>query len=255
MLFSYLFFIVLAAFLVALSFKKFQSIFYKPYPSAIKQLNEEEFYGQFERHMPADQCSKVERWKELIEKAWKVRDFEIELYWKRANYFWLFQVPAFGGYFLINKNSITGSMHSKPDELFVVTCLGITFSTAWFLINKGSKAWQRHWEVYIDLLERKYYGPFYQTVSTDRTYSVSKINEVISASFIGVWVLFALHFLSSECYLQINTTDISTLNPMISFSTFFTILAIISMTFGFGRGYFQEREIKMYSRRHLFKNP
>ncbi|WP_207425056.1 hypothetical protein [Pedobacter sp. SYSU D00535] len=255
MLFSYLFFIVTALFLIAICFRKFRHIFYKPYPRAIKQLNEIEFYDQFEQVMPVNQSARTERWKELIEKAWKVRDFEIELYWKRANYFWLFQVPAFGGYFLINKNSISGELSAKPDELFVITCLGITFSTAWFLINKGSKAWQRHWEEYIDLLERKYYGPFYQTVSTDRTYSVSKINEIISSAFIGVWILFAFQFLSSEGYFETYSNDISTLNPMIAFSAFFTILAIVSMKFGFGRGYFGERRIRMYSRNHRFVNP
>ena len=35
--------------------------------------------------------------KETLRKAWEIRNFEINLYWKRALYFWGFIVLAFSG--------------------------------------------------------------------------------------------------------------------------------------------------------------
>jgi len=232
--------------------KQIKSIFYKKHPEEIDKLTETQFFEQFESVMPENILDKNKRWQELIDKAWKLRDFEIDLYWKRANYFWLFQIPAFTGFFAINKT--VDDVTKKPIEIFVVICLGIVFSSAWLLINKGSKAWQRHWEEYIDMIERKYYGPLYQTVSSDRTYSVSKINEIVSASFIVAWVLFAITYLQQGGFLHM-TFKLSDLNSTIAFSILFTALAHISMIWGYGRGYFKDRPITMYRRRHHYVNP
>lgn len=38
-------------------------------------------------------------WKELLKIAMETRKFEIELYWKRANYFWLFVAAFFVAYY------------------------------------------------------------------------------------------------------------------------------------------------------------
>lgn len=255
MFYQYLF--IFCLFLFPILFwvwKDFRKVFYKPYPNAVTKLSEDEFYKQFEDVMPTEAEKKTERWKELLDKAWETRNFEIDLYWKRANYFWLFQVPAFTAYFLINRSVEDNAPLHKPNEIFIVICLGIVFSTAWFLINKGSKSWQRHWEQYIDLIECKYYGPFYQTVSTDRTFSVSKINEIVSVSFIVVWILFFFKFLADGNYLEDFNLKISSITPLIDFSIFFTILALISMLFGYGRGYFKNRSIAMVKRKHHYKN-
>lgn len=257
MFLQYSFIILFTAFILLFIFwSDFRSIFIKKYPGAVTSLTEEEFFNQFESVMPENVKEKNERWKELIDKAWKTRDFEIELYWKRANYFWLFQVPAFAAFFAINKTvDDVSRTNKKPDEIFAIMCLGIVFSTAWLLINRGSKAWQRHWEQYIDLIERKYYGPFYQTVGIDRTFSVSKINEIVSVSFIVVWSLFASTYIVRGNYLSYISLKVSSLNPTIAFSLFFTILALCSMLFGYGRGYFKERAIVMNLRKHYYKNP
>lgn len=235
--------------------KKFRKVFFRKYPNELDALTEAEFYKQFEDLMPSDKEKKEKRWQELIDKAWKTRDFEIELYWKRANYFWLFQVPAFAAYFAINKSIQNNKSITKPDEVFIVICMGVVFSTAWLLINKGSKSWQRHWEMYIDMLEKKYYGPLYQTVGSDKTYSVSKINEIVSASFIVVWILLGLNQLTEMVKWQYIDFKIQHLNSTVAFSLFFTIIALCSMIFGHGRGYFKSRNITMYKRRHNYENP
>jgi len=66
------------------------------------------------------------------------RKFEIELYWKRAAYFWTFIAAAFAAFFLLqeklNDSSVT----------FIVACLGFIFSLTWYFVNRGSKFWQQN---------------------------------------------------------------------------------------------------------------
>lgn len=93
--------------------------------------------------------------------ALDIRKFEIELYWKRAAYFWTFIAATFAGYFVL-----AGSTKFDDQEilLFFVNCLGLIFSFSWFLVNRGSKYWQENWEGHVDLLENIYMGPLYKTV-------------------------------------------------------------------------------------------
>ncbi|WP_317898923.1 RipA family octameric membrane protein [Aurantibacillus circumpalustris] len=129
------------------------------------------------------------------EKAWDCRKFEIELYWKRATYFWALIVPTFAGYFaLMNSQNYTKTDYYNHAEVFIVICIGFILSVAWALVNKGSKSWQRHWEIHLDLLENKITGPLYKTVSPNETFSVSKINEIISWFFTAIWILLAYKF-------------------------------------------------------------
>src|SRR5688572_19281070 len=74
--------------------------------------------------------------------AWEIRNFEIELYWKRATYFWAFVASTFVGYFAL----VGAEKYSKPDryqhvEVYFVICLGFIVSLAWLLTNRGSKQW------------------------------------------------------------------------------------------------------------------
>lgn len=40
-----------------------------------------------------------------LEQAHDIRKFEIDLYWKRAAYFWTFIAATFAGYFLLQKDN------------------------------------------------------------------------------------------------------------------------------------------------------
>jgi hypothetical protein len=134
------------------------------------------------RHEFIDQDK--DRLKAAYEKAWDARKFEIDNYWKRATYFWTFLVPAFAGYFaVVNSDSYKKEDPYAHFELFVIICIGFVISVAWSLVNKGSKSWQRHWEIHVDLLEDGITGPLYKTVYPTETFSVSKINEIISWFF------------------------------------------------------------------------
>lgn len=167
-----------------------------------------------------------------FKKAWETRNFEIDMYWKRATYFWAFIASTFVGYF----SAVTAD---KPDPniIFIIICVGFILSMAWHLTNKGSKTWQRHWEEHIDLLEDNYTGPLYKIVSAQKTYSVSKINEIVSLVFVAMWALLGYKFYIEKGLDQFATMAISIVG-----------LALMAMLFGHGRGRFRKRKIQMYKR-------
>jgi hypothetical protein len=185
--------------------------------------------------------------KRAFEQAWVTRNFEIELYWKRANYFWAFIASTLVGYFAL----INSENYRKPDsldhvEVYFVICIGLVLAVAWWFINIGSKAWQRHWEIHIDLLEDEFTGPLYKTVYPTITYSVSKINEIVSFSFIVIWCLLgAKYFIDNNL---INVSSYDRINWLVVLATIGAILAVVSMRFGHGRGRFSQRDVLMYRR-------
>ncbi|WP_218951118.1 hypothetical protein [Desulfoluna butyratoxydans] len=89
--------------------------------------------------------------------ALDIRKFEIELYWKRAAYFWTFIGATLAGYIAIQASS----SNNKTDLSVLLSCLGIVFSFGWLCVNRGSKHWQENWENHVDMLEDEEYGPIY----------------------------------------------------------------------------------------------
>ena len=55
-----------------------------------------------------------------LERADRVRDIELDLYWRRATYFWAFNAGAFAGYFALRASSPI-----PYDSLIIVSCLGL----------------------------------------------------------------------------------------------------------------------------------
>jgi hypothetical protein len=131
--------------------------------------------------------------KEALKQALDIRKFEIDLYWKRATYFWTFIAAALGGYLVAQQNP--GAFEIS----YLLCCIGLVFSVAWYFVNRGSKAWQRNWEAHVDLLEDEVMGPLYKT-GVDRykyrlldltaayPFSVSKINQILNVFVIAIWV-------------------------------------------------------------------
>jgi hypothetical protein len=129
-----------------------------------------------------------------LQEARENRKFEIEMYWKRATYFWAFIAAAFAGYFFIQDKSNSQTIS------FVTACLGFIFSLAWYFVNRGSKYWQQNWELHVDLLEDGISGPIYKTVvqpsmfsfcqpSGAYPFSVSKINQLLSMFVTAIWLV------------------------------------------------------------------
>jgi hypothetical protein len=189
--------------------------------------------------------------KKAFEMAWDIRNFEIEMYWKRANYFWAFIASAFVGYFAM----VTSKNYPEPDkfhhvEVYFIICIGFTLSIAWLLTNKGSKSWQRNWEAHVDLLEDKFTGPLYKTVYSTKTYSVSKINELISLMFAVVWLLLGVKYLFDKDLLNI---PYGTPNWFVICSSISVMFILLVMIFGYGRGNFGIRNYRMYRRNITYK--
>jgi len=127
-----------------------------------------------------------------LDRAWQIRNFEIELYWKRALYFWGFIALSFTGYIA----TFESANHTIP---LTIACAGCVFSIAWFLVNKASKFWQENWEAHIDCLEDEIEGRLYKTVIKNKAhflwplkgyhFSVSKINQAVNLFVILIWII------------------------------------------------------------------
>lgn len=149
-------------------------------------LSDDAYYNQFSG----------KRREKALERAWKNRDFEIELYWKRATYFWTFLVATFAGYFLLL--SRPESIKNFKESQFIIIGLGYIFSLAWYLANIGSKKWQENWEKHIDMLEEGVTGNIYKTVLDKTGYSVSGLNQWSSLFVMFIWVLLGIYFFSKN---------------------------------------------------------
>ena len=93
-----------------------------------------------------------------LEQALEIRKFEIELYWKRTTYFWAFIASSFAGYFVVMKSS------EFKEMTIIIAIIGLLFSIGWYLVNRGSKYWQKNWETHVDLLENEQIGPLFGTI-------------------------------------------------------------------------------------------
>lgn len=161
-------------------------------------MNEQEYKALFAEPRgggaPAGESST--RASRALEYALDIRKFEISLYWTRATYFWAFIAASFAAYALTYK---TATDH-EPWLSLVFSALGLVFSWAWYLVNRGSKFWQNNWERHVDLLEDMTLGPLYKVVAenpgnnflTDAAqFSVTKVNQILSLFVATFWaVLF-----------------------------------------------------------------
>jgi hypothetical protein len=128
--------------------------------------------------------------------ALEIRKFEIELYWKRAAYFWAFTGAALAGYL----KELSKRPHNS-EILLLTSSVGLVFAVAWYFVNRGSKYWQKNWETHVDLLEDAVHGPLYKTIIDDTTtsfwkldgsypFSVSKINQLLSLFSVVIFASF-----------------------------------------------------------------
>jgi hypothetical protein len=179
-----------------------------------QSISQDEYADLFElsKQKTGDGQSKQER---ALGYALEIRKFEIELYWKRAGYFWTFIAAALAGFMIIQKDTADKSTYLA----IILGCLGLVFSFGWFCVNKGSKQWQENWENHVDLLEDGIIGPLYKVVTTrpeidqawwhpkgawlrltiaiagPAAFSVSKINQIVSLFVTALWVVLIIHVL------------------------------------------------------------
>ena len=187
---------------------------------------------------------------EAFRKAWEVRNFEIEMYWKRATYFWAFIASIFAAYFaLVSSENYQSADRYSHVEVYLVICTGLVMSVAWWLTNKGSKAWQKNWEAHVDLLEDDFTGPLYKTIYPANTYSVSKINEIASVMFVIVWMVLAVQYRVDQ---NLCNFPFRRVNWFVLSTTVATLLVLSAMLFGYGKGRFGEHYGVMHRRRTIY---
>lgn len=138
------------------------------------------------------------------EKAFEIslenRKFEIELYWKRAKYFFDAFLALGGVSILISVLQTSKAINlSQPiffTILFAVECVGLVCAIAWSLVNEGSKYWQENWEQYVDALGEDIVGPLFKhpikPTKKLKRYSVSSINLCLSWYIVSVWIVVIL---------------------------------------------------------------
>ncbi|MGC4096121.1 MAG: hypothetical protein QM706_03305 [Nitrospira sp.] len=231
-------------------FKELIKFAYNDKESDLKKIITPEEYLKLFEGPSLDSSQKMCK---AYEKAWDARKFEIENYWKRTTYFWAFQVTAFAAYLaILNSDSYKAVPPKNPSLLFCAIAFGLITSLAWALINIGSKFWQRHWEKHIDMLEDKITGPLYKTVyayKSVKTFSVSKINDIISRFFTVIWVVLVIKYVVDNITFKGSWKNIAYIEILV---TLFIIYFVMAMFWGHGRGNFGRTDFEFHERR-VFK--
>lgn len=198
----------------------------------MKNLNIIDYLKQLPDDMVYNENASIR--KEALKIALESRKFEIDLYWKRANYFWTFNTVIFAGYFAI--------MSSQKIENFkfitiIISLLGYFISLGWYFANRGSKYWQINWETHVDVLGKDFHGEIFKYIknsnkkfwkfSQEYPFSVSKINQNISIITTICWL-----FLIFYSFWFTVDKHIGILNYLKENSIWFFILIISVIYFG-----------------------
>jgi hypothetical protein len=174
-----------------------------------------------------------ERNKAALERAWHTRNFEIELYWKRAAYFWAMLGALFAAYGFTAKRS-----DIDQDLTLVISCVGFVVSLAWYLVNRGSAAWQKNWEAHIDALEDAVTGPLYKVVRAPSpgegwrpdgplNISPSKVTVTVSLFVTATWLL--LMSMEAGPPVCIGDTSLNLFRTMCAAVTWITVAWLLLM--------------------------
>lgn len=165
-----------------------------------------------------------------LNRAHEIRKFEIELYWKRATYFWVLQAAVFAAISLVWKAKDLGISPVIP---VAFAALGLVTSLAGVLSARGSKFWQENWEHHIDMLEDEFEGRLHKTAYVGKdglAWSVSGVNERLGFCFGAFWV--AMLFATIDNAIPWMKTRLADCFAWAATTGFQTIIVVIAMFFG-----------------------
>jgi hypothetical protein len=163
-------------------------------------VSQKEYDKKFGVHeQSADNSRKPGKQEQALERAWITRNYEIDKFWQRSQFFWVFIAFVFTAYGAVQIGNPPRIYDTIPYIELYLILLGIIVSVAWLLVIKGSKFWQENWEAHIDRLEDDITGPLHKTVYTNgkNAFSVSRINEMLAWVVIVVWGLLFLNFFAN----------------------------------------------------------
>ncbi|TRX70719.1 hypothetical protein [Carboxylicivirga sp. M1479] len=201
--------------------------------------------------------------KESLKTALDTRKFEIDLYWKRATYFWAFIAATFAAFFvLLNSDKIDNYRFIT----IAVSVIGLFFSVGWYFVNRGSKHWQENWEEHVSYLERSIQGPLFGFVKTpvDKFYqltkgyplSVSKVNQILSLMMILFWLggfVFSLNFTFSKMWESNNKYVFLLSKTAVGIAVSLVIVFILIWLFKFYSHSFLVKDKRKYTKEELNK--
>jgi len=139
--------------------------------------------------------------KEAYNKSHDIRKFEIDLYWKRAGYFWTFITTIIAIFGLCIKDKTTDYFILSP----VIANLGFITALCFFYVNLSSKYWHENWEHNVNNLEFYVSGNLYKinySNKTGVTHSVSGVNNELSRLLSVIWYFT---FIGSYAYAVFNS--------------------------------------------------
>jgi hypothetical protein len=219
----------------------------------LKYITEEEYKKSFSEAAGRAETKEADtRAGRALAAALDIRKLEISLYWTRATYFWAFIATAFAGYALTYKTSLS----NEPWLALLFSSLGLVFSVAWYLVNRGSKFWQCNWERHVDLLEGMTLGPLYKYIAMDTknsfltspgAFSVTKINQMLGLFVSSIWLILFLKALGPVSFdreLDIFKTALVVL----------TVVAVILLWWK-GKTNFQHAKTKIFERTFEIEKP
>lgn len=128
--------------------------------------------------------------KKALRRAHEYRTLEIELYWKRAAYFWTFQGAVFAAFGLL----LSGQTWEQGSVLLLLCVAGGLTSVTSLFAARGAKFWQENWEKHVDMLEACMEGNLHKTVwlnLKNGSYSVTRLNEVLNCLLLAIWFVLA----------------------------------------------------------------
>ena len=127
-----------------------------------------------------------------LTRSHEIRQFEIELYWKRATYFWVLQAAVFTALGLMWKTGGSDGTFIPHIVPVALAALGLLTAAAGWFSAQGSKFWQENWERHIDMLEDEFEGKLHKTAWIGLMgvrWSVSNINDRLILFFVIFWLL------------------------------------------------------------------
>lgn len=165
--------------------------------------------------------------KEAYKRAHEIRQFEIELYWKRATYFWAFELVALTGLgALFFKHLEAESSKQITGALLLVSFGGTLITYLWMLVLRGSKSWQKNWEKHVDILEYYFSGNLYKCMFLNgkNPFSSSAASQAIVAVFLFFWAICLIFSFNT----LINLFDFFKDNIFICFCIFILLLSAVT---------------------------
>lgn len=133
----------------------------------------------------------AQRRRAALTRAYELRSFEIDLFWRRATYFWGYQAGIFAAFGLV----LSGDARLFHPLAILLAVAGLFTALANLAAGRGSKFWQENWEKHIDMLEDEFEGRLHKTVWRGERCchpSVSKVNRNLGVALVVFWALAAI---------------------------------------------------------------